>query len=361
MKFADAAAVAMSGGVDSAVAAYLLKNRYALLFGASHYIWPDSTCCDSAALGRAAGVCRGLGIPYHVLDFTTLFSSLVVDDFVEAYRAGATPNPCVRCNERIRFSRFYEEITRLAREEGYCSGDEFPRFATGHYVRIEPTVDGPLLRRAVDTGKDQSYMLYRVPSGLLPAFEFPLGGMLKSAVVKIAEEIDFPVAETGESQDVCFVDGSYADFIAARVGEDRMPGEGIIEDVHGRVLGRHRGYIRYTVGQRRGLGLSDGPWYVVETDPERNRVIVGREDDLPVESCMVGEGCWHIPLPESGLRCTVMLRYNSPEIPCTVQTLGGGRLKVLLDRPAAATAGQSAVFYRDDCVIGGGIIEKPVR
>lgn len=361
MKFTDVIAVAMSGGVDSAVAAYLLTQHYATALGVSHYIWPDSACCDSAALDRAEGVCNRFGIPYHVLDFSVQFSSLVVDDFVTSYMKGSTPNPCVRCNERIRFSRFYREVVFLCREEGYCSADENPRFATGHYVRIEHTADGPLLRKARDRAKDQSYMLYRLSKDLLPAFVFPLGDMLKKEVVQRSEEFDFPLSEIGESQDVCFIDGSYPDFITSRVGLEVVPGEGYIEDLHGLVLGRHRGYIHYTVGQRRGLGLSDGPWYVVETDPVRNRVIVGREEDLPVSSCIVDDPVWHISPPEDEFECSVMLRYNSPEVPCTVRVLPEGKLKVLLDRPAAATPGQSAVFYRDDCVIGGGIILKTPR
>ena len=358
MKLQNTVGVAMSGGVDSAVAVYLLKKEYPVVFGASHYIWPDSACCAPAALERARDLCASFGIPYHVLDFSAEFSSLVVDDFIASYTGGMTPNPCVRCNERIRFSRFYRAVEALSREQGYCAGDESPRFATGHYVRIENVAGRLLLRRAVDRRKDQSYMLYRLPPDLLPAFIFPLGGMLKSDVVRIAEGFGFPVAETAESQDVCFIDGTYPDFIASRLDPEDFPGQGYIEDLNGMVLGRHRGYIHYTVGQRKGLGLSDGPWYVLGNDPERNRVIVGREEDLPGSVCTVTEPVWHIDPPEEDLRCTVMLRYNAPEVPCTVRNLPGGRLEVLPDIPAVVTGGQSAVFYRDDCVIGGGIIER---
>ena len=358
MNFADVVAVAMSGGVDSAVAANLLKKKYSRIFGVSHYIWPDSVCCDAAALDRASDVCRNLGIPYKVLDFSNLFTSLVVDDFVAAYSAGTTPNPCVRCNERIRFSRFYEEVVKLCREEGLCADEEMPRFATGHYVRMEQTADGLLLKRALDRSKDQSYMLYRLSSRLLPAFEFPLGGMRKSEVVELARGFGFPVSETSESQDVCFINGPYTDFIASRLGPDATPPRGVIEDTSGRVLGRHRGYIHYTVGQRKGLGLNDGPWYVIGTDPERNRVIVGREAELPKDSCIVGDLVWHIPEPDNELQCSVMLRYNSPEVPCAVKKCTEGQCEVVFEKAAVATPGQSAVFYRNDCVIGGGIIQK---
>jgi len=358
MNISDTIAVAMSGGVDSAVAAFLLTKKYPRVLGVSHYIWPDSVCCDSPALDRAGDVCRKLGITYRVLDFSTEFSSLVVDDFIAAYKGGTTPNPCVRCNELIRFSRFYDQVVSLCREQAFCGENEFPRFATGHYVRLEHTPDGRLLKKAVDGSKDQSYMLYRVPARMLEAFEFPLGGMLKRDVIQTAEEFGFPVAETAESQDVCFIHGSYTDFITDRLGVEDIPGPGYIEDIHGTVLGRHRGYLHYTVGQRKGLGLNDGPWYVCGIDPERNRIIVGREEELPVDSCTVKDCVWHIAPPKEDLRCSVMLRYNAPERPCTVRRLSDDRLEVLLDESAIATPGQSAVFYREDYVLGGGIIER---
>jgi tRNA-specific 2-thiouridylase len=244
-------------------------------------------------------------------------------------------------------------------------------FATGHYARIQEA-DGRLyLRKALDAEKDQSYMLYKIPQGLLPYLIFPLGTLTKEEVVRIAREKDLPSASVRESQDVCFVEGTYNDYLREVIAAGEWdPGrgdkEGEIVDSAGNVLGKHGGYIHYTVGQRKGLGLSSGPWYVLSLDPERNKVIVGRREELSTKRFLADELNWFGGPFEAELECSVKVRYNSDETPCRLQPAGAretpgtaGRPRqvlVELEDPAAVTPGQSAVFYKDDIVLGGGVI-----
>lgn len=365
-------AVSLSGGVDSSVAAYILAEEWdkpgegRRIIGVSHFIWPDSKTCNEETIGRAARVCSRLGIPFRRYDMVEDFTRSVVHDFIDTYIAGETPNPCVRCNERVRFQTFYKRIASEAGEDG-----ERLYFATGHYVRRKKIDDKWFLRRGVDGEKDQSYMLYKIDPSLLPYLRFPLGDYTKPEVVALAEKAGLPTASVKESQDICFIGDDYPNFICgypARysgqfnvpIDEKKITGAcgnpGEIVDTGGRPLGEHRGYIHYTTGQRKGLGLSNGPWYVVRIDAEKNRVVVGRKEEGKTVRVPLSEANWFITPPAKPLRGSVKIRYNSPDIPCRVEAKGTAA-EAVLDTPASVTPGQSAVFYDGDIVLGGGIIQ----
>jgi tRNA-specific 2-thiouridylase len=347
----------MSGGVDSSVAAYLLKEAGYRVVGVSHYIWEFSTCCEESAMRRAAEVCRRLEVPYYSIDLYDVFERRVIDDFTGAYLRGETPNPCVRCNETVRFSLFPERIRERLVKEGLMTGGESLKIATGHYVRTRTEGDTTQLLKGFDRSKDQSYMLYRISPGALSRALFPLGEYRKQRVVEIAEEMELPSASVRESQDICFVDGSYTDFIRRRTGIGELDREGPIFDLAGNRLGSHRGYIRYTIGQRQGLGLSDGPWYVARVDAAQNAVYVARRNELGQERAMIGEENWLAELPPR-FRAMVKLRYNSREVPVEVERLPEGGSLLHFDRPQLVTPGQSAVLYDGERLLGGGILRK---
>ncbi len=386
-------AVALSGGVDSSVAAFLLSkewdrpDRNKAMVGVSHIIWPDSKSCNEETLSRAEAVCKKVEIPFKRYDFVDSFTRCVVDDFVMTYLAGRTPNPCVRCNERIRFGLFYdrvrEDVATAGETKGSRETDNRFFFATGHYVRRMEDNDRWLLRRGVDQEKDQSYMLYKINPRLLPYLRFPLGVLTKTEVVDIARREGLPTASVKESQDICFISDDYPAFICSYDGKSEAERDmisaacgkpGNIIDTSGRILGPHRGYIHYTIGQRRGLGLSDGPWYVVGIDAGNNIVVVGRREEGRTKRFHVSEVNWFVPVPKAPVSCNVKIRYNSPDIPCRVvaadtpgrsspETVRNGEAanrglcaEVELEKAAAVTPGQSAVFYDGDLVIGGGII-----
>ncbi len=350
-------AVGMSGGVDSSVAAYLLVQEGYRVVGVSHYIWEFSSCCEESAMRRAEEVCRSLGIPYFMIDLYGEFERQVIDDFTAAYLRGDTPNPCVRCNETIRFSLFPEKIRSRLKEEGLLTPEESLSIATGHYVRIWNTEDEIQLLKGRDRRKEQSYMLYRLPRSVLPYCRFPLGEYEKPQVVEMARREGLPTASVKESQDICFVDGSYADFVRHRAGVGDVDTFGPIYDLAGRTLGEHRGYINYTIGQRQGLGLSDGPWYVAKVDAEHNAVVVARREELGVQKTVIGEENWLTDLPER-FQGAVKLRYNSAEVGAEVVRQPEGKTELHFDEPQVVTPGQSAVVYDGDRVLGGGILLK---
>jgi tRNA-specific 2-thiouridylase len=351
-------AVALSGGVDSSAAALLLREQYPRLVGATHFIWPDSRCCSLSVFKRAQFLARRLSIPYFVIDVQAAFRGAVVDEFIEAYVSGATPNPCVLCNERVRFTFFYDELAKRLADEKLLEPGESLLFATGHYARLGKEGDRSFIRKGRDPAKDQSYMLYRLPRSILPRLVFPLGDMLKKEVVEYARRNKLSAAEEPESQDACFVDGNYIDFIVKETGRADLRASGPIADAAGRVRGEHHGYIGYTVGQRRGLSLGDGPWYVAAVEPESNRVVIGREDEARRREFGAGDCNWFIDPPAAPLRCAVKIRYQTRESACLLAPLGDGRFRVELERPEFVTPGQSAVFYDGDAVLGGGIIER---
>ncbi|MBI9106079.1 MAG: tRNA 2-thiouridine(34) synthase MnmA [Spirochaetales bacterium] len=360
-------AVAMSGGVDSSAAAWLLLNDPEIrkLYPDNHLIavthWWDELRLSSPGLqDRAAAVCSRLEIPYHVIDLGGDFRRQVMDDFAENYLGGMTPNPCVRCNEKIRFTEFFNRCLAVASELPGFSEEDF-YFSTGHYVRIEERDGRMFLRKAVDPSKDQSYMLYRIPPAVLSHCIFPLGSFTKEKIRGIAAEYGFFGTAIKESQDICFIDDDYVSFLKRHLSPEalsRTDLPGLIFDTEGNRLGSSRGFLHYTIGQRKGLGLGDGPWYVTEVDALSNRVIVGRKDQLGVSLFNAGELNWFIEAPTEPLECKVQVRYNSTEYPCRVSPDGKGGVRVELEGRAVATPGQSAVFYDGDIVVGGGIISR---
>ena len=345
--------VAMSGGVDSSVAAYLLKNSgydcigcTMKLYDGKENEYKEKTCCTADDAYDAASVCRKLGIPHYVFNFKDEFERDVIDKFISDYQNGLTPNPCICCNEKLKFGKLAKRAEAL--------GCDF--IATGHYCRIVFDNGEYRLKKALDPSKDQSYVLYRMDQSLLSKTLFPLSELEKSEVRRIAEENGFINAQKKESQDICFIpDGDYAAFITEKTGIIPAPGDFI--GVDGKVIGKHKGIIHYTVGQRKGLGVAFGePMYVVSVNAKDNTVTLGREADLYKTGFSVRD-INLINEPNSDtFRCEVMTRYRKKPCPATVVLKEDGA-DVTLDEPQRApTPGQAAVFYDGDTVLGGGII-----
>ena len=351
-------AVGLSGGVDSSVAALLLKQAghdVAGVFmktrsGGEEAPGGRSACYghdEAADVAAASEVAARLGIPLRVIDCARGFEEAVLRDLKAGYLAGTTPNPCVRCNQLIKFGLLPEAARR--------AGLDHEAFATGHYARVEyaPSLVRFLLKRAADARKDQSYFLYRLGQPQLARTFFPLGDLAKGRVREIAREARLPVHDRRESQD--FYAGSIADLLG------RAPLEGDIVDREGRVLGRHRGAWGYTVGQRRGLGLAHPvPLYVLATDIEANRVLVGPRSETFSGACEVRDCVWG-PFEDlaAPAEARVKVRSAGRAVPASVVPLGGGRARIAFAEPVASVApGQSAVFYDGDAVLGGGVIES---
>lgn len=365
------AVVAMSGGVDSSVAAYLIREAGYETTGATMRLFDnetigkssEKTCCSLSSIEDACSVANRLGIYFLVYDMREDFRREVIGRFVRAYENGLTPNPCIDCNHYLKFQGLYDLSLRDL--EGEDAGSQGPDgglyIATGHYARIEedPATGRFKLRKAVDPAKDQSYVLYDLTQEQLSRTLFPLGGLSKSEVRAIAEEQGFVNARKKESQDICFVpDGDYASFICGYTGREYPPGDFV--DTEGRVLGRHRGIINYTIGQRKGLGIALGkPAYVQRLDIEGNRVVLGDNDSLFTRELTARDFNWvSIAEPESSIRALARIRYKHREAPAEVVPLGGGRVRVVFDEPQRAiTRGQSVVVYDGEYVLGGGIIE----
>jgi tRNA-specific 2-thiouridylase len=348
----------MSGGVDSSVAAALLVEQGYEVLGVTLQTWEpeqDETvskkwqergCCK---VGIARYVAERLRIPHRVVDIRERFRSSVVQDFIDGYLSGSTPNPCVRCNERVKFSSLIEVAAELGADQ----------VATGHYARILLDAEGRLqMHKGADPGKDQSYFLYRVSQSWLSKLLFPVGAMRKEQVWERAEDLDLPVDEIKESQEVCFVTkGDYRSFLVEHAPEAERPGGFVGAD--GQYLGPHRGAAFYTLGQRRGLGIAaDQRLYVVHIDAPSNTVVLGHDADLFEKSCVVEEvNLIGMDRLQASIQTQVKVRYASPAVPATVMPDGAGRLKIEFDAPQRAISpGQSAVFYQEDMVVGGGII-----
>jgi tRNA-specific 2-thiouridylase len=343
-------AVAMSGGVDSSVAAALLQAQGHDVIGVTLQQWPRGEteesakhggCCSLSAVEDARRVATLLGVPYYCWNLETEFGERVIEPFHRDYLEGRTPNPCVRCNAFVRFDLMLSRVLELG----------FEKLATGHYARIVDGVGGPELHTAVDAAKDQSYMLYHLDRERLAHIAFPLGGMTKTEVREHAREFGLPVANKAESQEICFVPRGET----ARYLSERLPVRvGVVVDSSGRELGRHNGTALYTVGQRSGFGdlREAGPWYVIKIDAPLNRLVVGRRDELAVtEVGLRGVSFIDGPLAEP-IRCHARLRYHAPAIPATYAF---GRL--VLDEPFLGVApGQAAVLYAGTKVLGGGTI-----
>ncbi len=338
--------IAMSGGVDSAMAATLCakSNRRAAGVTMQHF-----RECGERDAADAAALCQKIGIPHFRAELTEEFTSEVILPFIAAYEAGLTPNPCVLCNKRIKFGA----LLRFAQAQGY------DRIATGHYARAERDGTGrTLLRRAADVSKDQTYMLYSLSQEVLSRVEFPLGDLTKAQVREMALSLGFSVATKADSQDICFIpDGDYAAFIARFTGKETPSGDFL--DKHGRVLGRHKGQLHYTIGQRKGLGIALGkPAYVVEKSAAGNTVTLGENADL-FTTRLVAKSINFIPVNslDAPRKLLAKVRYSQNASPARVEQTDADELVVEFDTPQRAICkGQSLVLYQDDYLFGGGII-----
>ncbi len=350
------ALVCLSGGVDSAVAAHLLKQRGHDVAAITFWFWSFSGAPDYAgktkccALDTAAQAAQELRIPHEEIDASDAFHESVLADFVARYERGETPNPCGRCNRFLRFG--------LALDYGRKHG--FDIVATGHHVRKVENQDGTLgLARGADLRKDQTYFLYGLTQDDLATLEFPVGAWAKDDVYAIARDAGLSAAELPESQDLCFAVAGKTDFLFPASAFQPGP----IVSLAGEILGRHRGLPRYTIGQRRGLGIaSEQPLYIVDIDRDRNALVVGPEDALLTSSLTAYEASFLAGAPpQDGARVEAKIRYRSPAEPATYRQLSHDRFELRFDRPQRAiTPGQLAVLYRGDRLLGGGTIERSI-
>lgn len=338
--------VGMSGGVDSSVCAKLLIDKGYDVSGMTLSLWEKD---GDTSIADAKSVCDKMGIEHICFDLKSEFSNSVIKDFIDEYKAGNTPNPCIVCNKCIKFGEMLEK----AEELGY------QKIATGHYARVEKSDDGRyLLKRAKDISKDQSYVLYNLTQDKLSKVLFPLGDYTKSEIREIAIQNGFVNANRPDSQDICFVpDGDYATFIEKY--DDFKSFSGDYVDINGNVLGKHKGVIHYTLGQRKGLGIALGkPQFVIDKNPVTNRVILGDEEHLFKTNVEV-KNVNFIPFDtlDSEMRVTAKLRYRHNAASATIKPMENGNVMIIFDEPQrAASPGQSAVFYDGDTVVGGGII-----
>jgi len=365
-------AVAMSGGVDSSAAAAILKEQGHELVGFTMQLWNQSRgisvdehgeplpsrCCSLDDVYDARRVAEELGVPFYVLNLEEDFERDVVQPFVDSYLSGETPIPCVSCNSRLKFA----SLDRLAEGLG-CE-----KVATGHYARVDLDEASGRYRllRGLNLQKDQSYFLWELTQQQLSRAMFPLGEMSKPEVRDVAREHSLAVADKSESQEICFVpDGNYAGFIdrylQSEDAEARLPGEGEIVSTAGDVVGHHGGIHRYTIGQRRGIGIaSERPLYVIGIDAALNQIVVGEQDDLLVTEFIAARVNWiAFDNPTTPVRAEVRVRYRHTPASATITPLEGARAQVVFDEPQRAiTPGQATVFYRGDEVLGGGWIVR---
>ena len=374
----------MSGGVDSSVAGYLLREQGYEVIGVTMKVWPqdcisraEDKCCGPQAVADARGVAHSLGIPHYVVDEADQFEQTVINYFASEYRAGRTPNPCVMCNEKLKFGNLWGKAQAL----------DCDYIATGHYTIIEHHAHRAVLRKGIDPRKDQSYFLFSLRQPQLRRALTPLGKMQKPQIREIAHSLGMKVADKVDSQEICFVPGNdYKAFLRSHLGENEFH-RGEIYDVDGNFVAEHEGIELFTIGQRKGLpGGSARPRYVVDLDPETSRVIVGQAEDLLVEEFEIDRVNWTAPRQnysvalaanggrsscdaglagarpsrgswEGSVECTVKIRYNHPGTRATLVPLENRRARIRLHEPQkAVTPGQAAVFYDDDLVLGGGWI-----
>ena len=362
--------LAMSGGVDSSVAAALLRREGYDVVGVFMRLGsPGETldemvpgescsvrigkqgCCSVGDAEDARTVAARLDIPFYVVNFRREFGR-IIEYFVAEYDAGRTPNPCVRCNDWLKFGRLHE----------YAEQVGAGRVASGHYACIDDGPDGPRLLRGLDAGKDQSYVLFGTPRDRLREMLLPIGNMHKADVRALAEELDLPVFDKPDSQEICFVpDNDYAGLVRRRSETGVEPGP--ILDTSGKVVGEHPGHQHFTIGQRRKVGVAFGhPIFVVEKNPETNAVVVGPREALASAGCRASDTNWLVEPPESWRSCEVRIRYNSEPVPAEVRVLRDDRLEVRFEQPQDAVApGQAVVCYEGREVLGGGWIDESVR
>ena len=351
------ALIAMSGGVDSSLAAKLMKDKGFDCIGCTMKLYHNEdagmensrTCCSLDDVEDARSVAYKLGIPFYLFNFTDAFRDTVIRKFIESYENGITPNPCIDCNRYMKFDKLYQRAKTL--------GCDY--IVTGHYARIEEQAGKFVLKKALDETKDQSYVLYSMTQEQLAHTIFPLGSMRKTEVRAIAEESGFVNADKPDSQDICFVpNGDYASVIELQTGKESA--EGNFVDKQGNNLGRHKGVIHYTIGQRKGLGVSSTePLYVCGICPQDGNVILGSNDDLFSREADVSDFNWISgEVPGSEFRCKAKIRYRQPEQWVTVIPTGADTVHIVFDEPQRAiTPGQAAVFYDGDTVLGGGTIK----
>ncbi|HEV8338357.1 MAG TPA: tRNA 2-thiouridine(34) synthase MnmA [bacterium] len=354
-------AVAMSGGVDSAAAAALLVEEGHSVVGLTMNLWPEwlpepddafRACCGVTAIGDARAVAHQLGIRHYVLNLRQEFERAVIDEFVDEYARGRTPNPCIACNRAIKFSLLLRKVQAMGLEG----------LATGHYARIRHDVAGGryLLLRGHDPAKDQSYVLFGLSQAQLARLRFPVGEHTKPRIRQIARSLGLPVADKADSQEICFVPrGSYADLVAQRRPDAARPGP--ILDRTGAQVGTHAGVGRFTIGQRRGLGLAAGrPLYVTAIDPARNAVVVGEGEDLLAGEVIARQVNWISgTTPREPLQVTARVRHGMRDTPALAWLEPTGALRVRFDEPQRAAApGQAVALYQGEVVLGGGIIER---
>ncbi len=369
--------LAMSGGVDSSVAAHLLQQQGHEVVGVFMRHGEESPvacaventassavslpivntrldhkqgCCSASDAEDARRVADNLNIPFYALNLQQEFGR-IMDYFVDEYTAGRTPNPCVMCNNWLKFGKLFDYADSI--------GAEY--VATGHYARLteEPGNDTPALRRGVDDGKDQAYVLFGIHRNLLNRMLLPVGGYQKSEIRELAGAVGLRVAEKKDSQEICFVtSGKHDEFVRARRGED-IDMSGDIVTTAGEVVGQHPGIERFTIGQRKGLGVALGePRFVVRIEPDTRRVVIGEKHELARREVFARRSNWLIDPPENEFRCEAKIRYNANPAPATAQALPGERLRIYFDEPQFGVApGQAAVCFEGDRVLGGGWIE----
>ncbi len=350
------ALIAMSGGVDSSLAAKLMIDEGFECIGCTMKLFNNEdigiertkTCCSLEDVEDARSVAYRLGMQYFVFNFTMDFNNTVIKRFIESYQHGITPNPCIDCNRYLKFGKLFERAEIL--------GCDY--VVTGHYARIEEHDGCFVLKKALDITKDQSYVLYSMTQEQLAKTKLPLGNFKKTEVREMAEQNGFINAAKPDSQDICFVpDGDYAGVIELRTG--CKPKEGDFVDFDGKPLGKHKGVIHYTIGQRKGLGISSSePLYVCKICPESNTVVLGKNKDLFSTEAYVSDFNWISGrAPEKEFRCKAKIRYRQPEQPATVIPLSENAVRIIFDEPQRAiTPGQAAVLYDEDTVLGGGTI-----
>ena len=350
----------MSGGVDSSVAGYLLREQGYDVVGVTMKVWPqdcisraEDKCCGPQAVADARSVAHSLGIPHYVVDEADQFERLVIDYFSSEYQAGRTPNPCVMCNEKLKFGNLWSKAQAL--------GCDY--IATGHYAIIEHHADRAVLRKGADARKDQSYFLFSLRQPQLRHALTPLGAMSKPEIREIARTLGLKVAEKVDSQEICFVPGNdYKAFLRSHLGDTKFHAGGIY-DLAGNFLAEHGGIEMFTIGQRKGLpGGSAQPRYVIDIDPETNRVIVGSAEDLVSEEFEIDRVNWvSRGVSEEPVEVTVKIRYSHPGTRATLYPLADDCARVELHEPQKAVSpGQAAVFYDGDLVLGGGWICRQV-